>query len=182
MAEFATRATGNAGLTLGIIGTAGWLLNGGAGNLFGNVFGRNCGNGQSELVSAYQAMAANLAAEKYADGVGIEIYKELISQSNRNDDRLSRFSNELAQGIINLDKKVAAMEAAQPLLFEISKLKSEKYTDAHTCNKIEGELRLPYKEICYPPYPQVAVPVGNPYGYGYGYGYGCGCNSSTVVQ
>lgn len=179
MAEFASRGVGNAGLTLGIIGTAGWLLNGGLGNgLLGGLMNRGTyGIGQAEMVSAYQAMAANLAAEKYADNVGIEIYKEIISQSNKADQKITDFASQLAQGIINLDKKVAAMEATQPLLQEISMLKSERYTDAATCNKVEGELRLPYREICYPPYPQVAVPVSNPY---YGYGYGCG--STTVVQ
>ena len=177
MAEFASKVVGNAGLTLGIIGTAGWLLgNGGCGNgLFGGLFGRgNCGNGQAELVSAYQAAAANLAAEKYADNVGIELYKEIIAQSNRADQRLGEYSNQLAQGIINLDKKVAMLEATQPLVAEITKLKSERYTDERTWNKVEGEIRLPYKEICYPPYPQVAVPVGSPCGFNYG--------ASTVVQ
>ena len=35
MAEFANRGVANAGLTTGIIGTAGWLLNGGLGNILG---------------------------------------------------------------------------------------------------------------------------------------------------
>ena len=45
MAEFATRGVGNAALTTGIIGTAGWALNGGLGNLLGGVFGNGCNNG-----------------------------------------------------------------------------------------------------------------------------------------
>ena len=179
MAEFASRGIGNAGLTLGIIGTAGWLLGNGNcnGGLLGGLFGRgNCGIGQAELVSAYQATAANLAAENYADNVGIELYREIISQSNNNDRKLADYSSKLAQGIIDLDKKVSAIEATQPLLAEIAALKSERYTDARTWNKVEGEIRLPYKEICYPPYPQVAVP--SPY-FGYG-SYNCGSN--TIVQ
>lgn len=177
MAEFASKGVGNAGLTLGIIGTAGWLLRGsGCGNgLLGGLFGGGNCNGQSELVSAYQAAAANLEAEKYADNVGIELYREIISQSNRADQRLGEYANQLAQGIINLDKKVAAIEATQPLLAEISALKSERYTDSRTWNKVDGEIRLPYREICYPPYPQVAVPMNNPFGFG------CG-SSTTVVQ
>lgn len=35
MAEFASKGVANAGLTTGIIGTAGWLLNGGLGNVLG---------------------------------------------------------------------------------------------------------------------------------------------------
>ena len=33
--EYASKATGGTALGLGIAGTAGWLLNGGLGNLFG---------------------------------------------------------------------------------------------------------------------------------------------------
>lgn len=86
MAEFASKGVGNAGLTLGIIGTAGWLLRGsGCGNgLLGGLFGGGNCNGQSELVSAYQAAAANLAAEKYADNISsnlTEDEKKLIEKS-----------------------------------------------------------------------------------------------------
>ena len=35
--EYASKATGGTALGLGIAGTAGWLLNGGLGNLFGGV-------------------------------------------------------------------------------------------------------------------------------------------------
>lgn len=45
MAEFATRGVGNAALTTGIIGTAGWALNGGLSNLLGGIMGNGCNNG-----------------------------------------------------------------------------------------------------------------------------------------
>ena len=41
MAEFASKGVGTAGLTTGIIGTAGWLLNGGLGNILGGIGGNN---------------------------------------------------------------------------------------------------------------------------------------------
>ena len=37
--EYASKATGGTALGLGIAGTAGWLLNGGLGNLFGGLGG-----------------------------------------------------------------------------------------------------------------------------------------------
>lgn len=66
MGEFSSRAVGNAALTTGIIGTAGWALNGGLGNLLGGMGNRNCGcgNGMSygmpvcsedQLVNRYEA-------------------------------------------------------------------------------------------------------------------------------
>lgn len=52
MAEFATRGVGNAALTTGIIGSAGWVLNGGLANLFGG--GRMC-NSEDMPVNRYEA-------------------------------------------------------------------------------------------------------------------------------
>lgn len=56
MAEFASRGVGNAALTTGIIGTAGWALNGGLHNLLGGVLGNGNNNAATEM-----AMAAMLA-------------------------------------------------------------------------------------------------------------------------
>lgn len=50
MAEFASKGVGTAGLTTGIIGSAGWLLNGGLGNILG---GGNCCEG-SMPVNRYE--------------------------------------------------------------------------------------------------------------------------------
>lgn len=60
MAEFASRGIGNAALTTGIIGTAGWALNGGLQNLLGGVLGNNCNNNGSDatMAAAVAAMAA----------------------------------------------------------------------------------------------------------------------------
>ena len=50
MGEFASRGVGTAGLTTGIIGTAGWLLNGGLGGLLG---------GNAAAVACSDNMAVN---------------------------------------------------------------------------------------------------------------------------
>ena len=71
MAEFASKGVATAGLTTGIIGTAGWLLNGGLGNLLGGLGGNNaalvgamaCSDNQP--VSRYEMKMENeLAAER----------------------------------------------------------------------------------------------------------------------
>jgi hypothetical protein len=88
MAEFATNAKANAGLTTGIIGsvgTAGWLLNGGLGNLL-----RGCGNqnyvcSENMAVNRYELAKEQEIAELktknsllestiYTDKKSLEIY------------------------------------------------------------------------------------------------------------
>lgn len=65
MAEFASRGVGNAALTTGIIGSAGWLLNGGLGNILGGVMGGNgyCVPSESMPVNRYEAAQSARIAE-----------------------------------------------------------------------------------------------------------------------
>ena len=87
MAEFASKGVANAGLTTGIIGSAGWLLNGGLNNILGGA--RNvgaCGCNEDHLVNRYeaqqQARIAELETEvklrdanTYTDQKLIEVYR-----------------------------------------------------------------------------------------------------------
>jgi hypothetical protein len=94
-----SQGVAGAGLGLGIAGTAGWLLNGGFGNLFGN----NNANMQchdTREISALQSKIAKLESEKYTDGVGTGVYAEL-----------NKKYVELAQFIAALDKQTAVAEA-----------------------------------------------------------------------
>ena len=61
MAEFASKGVGTAGLTTGIIGSAGWLLNGGLGNILGG--GNNCVCSDNMLVNRYEAGQSAKIAE-----------------------------------------------------------------------------------------------------------------------
>lgn len=89
MAEYASRGVANAGLTTGIIGTAGWLLNGGLGGIFG---GNNCCSDntpvnryeldQSMALASKDGEIALLKADKYTDKKIIEAYKDLVGQLN----------------------------------------------------------------------------------------------------
>lgn len=104
MGEFASKGvagaglgTGIAGLSLGVLNSAGGLLGGGWGNGWGrNGWGNGygcgwngygaCGAGQafdmevSNALACRDAEIAQLKAEKYADGVGLEIYKYFDGQ------------------------------------------------------------------------------------------------------
>lgn len=55
--EYASKATGGTALGLGIAGTAGWLLNGGLGNLFGGL------GGNGVVAPAVAGIAAGMAAK-----------------------------------------------------------------------------------------------------------------------
>ena len=85
MAEFASKGVAEAGLGLGIAGTALGLLNGGAGltGLFGGN-SRNVGEGfvtekEQFYINEMNKKDAELSqqrSERYADNIGIETYKE----------------------------------------------------------------------------------------------------------
>lgn len=106
MAEFATRGVGNAALTTGIIGTAGWALNGGLSNLLGGIMGGNgCNNGwnngcnggfvpmcnenmpvnryelaQESKIADLQSQIALRDANTYGDQKMLELYKYFDGQ------------------------------------------------------------------------------------------------------
>lgn len=96
MAEFATRAIGNAGLTTGIIGSALGVLNGGLGNILG---GNMNVSGDNAAVSRYEAKQSARIAELegevkfrdstiYTDGKLLDLYKYFNGEIKRVDGKL----------------------------------------------------------------------------------------------
>jgi len=123
MAEYATNGKANAGLALGIIGTALGALNwgnvGDTTNLFGNrTSGGTCGYCQSfeGKVSELQSKVAKLEAEKYADQVGIEVYKAGVANYKELDEKINKNLEKVYGFVIDLDKKTALN--AQALSYE----------------------------------------------------------------
>lgn len=83
MAEFASKGVGTAGLTTGIIGSAGWLLNGGLGNIFGGGIG-NCSDnipvnryeaGQSARIAELETEVKLRDANIYTDSKLLDLFK-----------------------------------------------------------------------------------------------------------
>ena len=73
--EYASKATGGTALGLGIAGTAGWLLNGGLGNIFG-------GLGSNGVVApAVAGLAAGMASPKCGDDANVSRYELNQTQS-----------------------------------------------------------------------------------------------------
>ena len=100
-----------AGLTLGIIGTGLAVLeNGGFGNgLFGT------GKKASEL----EAQLAELKAMRYTDGIGIDLYKNIVATANAEDAKIAAVQTQLYDWIIKLDKETALNKQATEYQFTI---------------------------------------------------------------
>lgn len=95
-----------AGLTLGIIGTGLAALN--QNGVLGGLFG---GGTSSEV--------AELKSMRYTDQIGIDLYKNIIAQSNREDEKLLAAQRDIYGWIINLDKNVALNKQASDYQFTI---------------------------------------------------------------
>lgn len=103
MAEFASRATGNAGLTTGIIGTALGALNSGilgGGGLFGGGCRENTVVSRYELglqqtIAEQGSKIRLLEADKYTDGKMLEMYAYIDGKMRGISDKLA------AQDVIN---------------------------------------------------------------------------------
>lgn len=174
MAEYASNAKGNAGLTTGIIGTslAGLLAlggNNGNGGFLSGLFGGN--NNCNSQISALQADNARLGSELYANQVGTEVYAAAVQMSKADDAKINANYKELAQAIASLDKQVGIIQATQPLYFQLGQCASERYTDAATKYLVPGKVVLPTSAMCvesmgtwlqnteYTPIPKVTTPA-----------------------
>lgn len=115
--EYASNGKANAGLTLGIIGTALsgllWANGGGNGNGLGSILGGNGGTTrQQNLVSGLESQVAELKAMRYTDQVGLDLYRNIITQSNVEDAKINANMKEVMSYIVDLSKEVALNKQA----------------------------------------------------------------------
>ena len=97
MAEFASKGVANAGLTTGIIGTAGWLLNGG----LGNILGGGAGCAENTLVNRYElTLNQELAAKDARIG--------LLEADKYTDQKLADFADRVSARFRNVEAQIAA--------------------------------------------------------------------------
>lgn len=158
--EVASKGVAGTALGLGIAGTVG-LLNqwaNGGGLLGGGFFnGRgNCVNIHSDLdtreISKLESKIAKLESERYTDGVGIELYREIIKESNANDAKIQANFIELSKAVAALDKQIAVdkQQTIDNFAFlnnEIHNTKKEImcYVNA---TFVPGKLVMPLDNIC----------------------------------
>lgn len=128
-------------------------------------------------MQADQALAAKSSADKF------ELYKMSNDADNFLDNKFTKITyegriddlkeksamfNTLASRISELEKAQAKTETALPLMFELTKVKAEKYTDDCCCaskvnllntanglqrqidHKIDGQLKYAYSDLCAP--------------------------------
>ena len=95
----------------------GWRRNG-CGNGCNNNCGNNCGCSENNYVNRYELQQSERAekleselakekAERYADSVGINTFKEVVNYFEKNMERRDRLSADLAAAVANLDKESA---------------------------------------------------------------------------
>lgn len=185
MSEYASNGKANAGLALGIIGTALGAINwsgygnGGCGFGFNNY--RNvrdtdhyCQSFDGKI-SELESRLATVTAEKYADEVGIEVYKAGVQNYNKLDEKINTNLEKLYSFVIDLDKKTALN--AQALQYEniitnnridclhdktgmqmafnrqLGELADASILSYVNSNFLPGTLKLPITSICPQPAP-----------------------------
>jgi hypothetical protein len=100
--EYSSRGVGNAGLTTGIIGTAGWLLNGGLGNILG---GGQAACNENMPVNRYEM---GLQQENARLRTEVELHKAEIYTDNkfeklndRYECRFNKIESQIAQQAVH---------------------------------------------------------------------------------
>lgn len=162
----ASQGVAGTALGLGIAGTLGFLNQLTGNNFGGGFFNRGIGVGPAIAAGAGAAMEcydtreigkleskiARLESERYTDGVGIDLYKAIISESNKNDDKINANYKELAQFVAALDKQIAVDKQAtvDNFAFLNNKIDTTKNEVLCYCNAtfVPGKLVMPLSSIC----------------------------------
>ena len=154
----ASQGLGVWGAVGGGLGTLALLTqNGGFGNIFGG------GNNDTRTISALESKIAKLESERYTDGIGIELYKEIIKESNANDNKIQANFIELSKAVADLDKR-AAVERQQTVdnfAFLNNKIDNCKQEVMCYVNAtfVPGKLVMPLDSICPPAQPATTTPT-----------------------
>lgn len=166
--EVASKGVAGTALGLGIAGTVGLLgqLANGAGWGGGFLGGRGCAapmmteavaTADTREMGKLEAKIAKLEGERYTDGVGIELYKEIVATSNKNDEKIQSNYVELAKAVAALDKQVAVdkQSITDNFAFLNNKICDTKREVINYCNAtfVPGKLVMPLTSVCPEPMP-----------------------------
>ena len=154
----ASQGLGVWGAVGGGLGTLALLTqNGGFGNIFGG------GNNDTRTISALESKIAKLESERYTDGIGIELYKEIIKESNANDNKIQANFIELSKAVADLDKRVAVERQQTIDNFAFLNNKIDNCKQEVMCyvngNFVPGKLVMPLDSICPPAQPKTTTPT-----------------------
>lgn len=169
--EVASKGVAGTALGLGIAGTVGLLgqLANGAGWGGGFLGGRGYAAPMAAMateavattdtreIGKLESKIAKLEGERYTDGVGIELYKEIIATSNKNDEKIQSNYVELAKAVAALDKQVAVdkQSITDNFAFLNNKICDTKREVINYCNAtfVPGKLVMPLTSVCPEPMP-----------------------------
>lgn len=166
--EVASKGVAGTALGLGIAGTVGLLgqLANGAGWGGGFLGGRGCAapmvaeavaTTDTREIGKLESKIAKLEGERYTDGVGIELYKEIVATSNKNDEKIQSNYVELAKAVAALDKQVAVdkQSITDNFAFLNNKICDTKREVINYCNAtfVPGKLVMPLISVCPEPMP-----------------------------
>lgn len=145
MTEYASKGVAGSGLGLGIAGTALGLLNANGGGILGGLFG---GNVAQTYTDQLQAKIAELTAEKYANCVGIEVYKAAAERDAKQNSRFEELAREIAdmrvrEAVVNGKIDTVAMTAQQGIAANSMGIAALK----HTVDSITA-LHVPASVVC----------------------------------
>lgn len=166
--EYASKGVAGTGLGLGIAGTALGILNGSnnGNGLLGGLFGGNCNNtntlaglGAVAELGKKDSEIAQLKAEKYADGVGINTFKEVLGLFEKKDEKYATlFENlnkeavdnrvRLAQLGCEIDKVKTNLEGAIALEAERRAAGDQNLYCYVNATFVPGKLVMPLDSLC----------------------------------
>lgn len=163
----ASAGVGGTALGIGIGALSLALLRGNGCGLLNNLFGGNgwgcgCGNGyglaevagfhDDRVISALESALAREKAERYADNIGIEVYKEAIGLSNVNDQRIRDNYKELAQAVAQLDKEAAVNRVNSDWQYKVTNERIDCAFNNLKCyvdgTFVPGILKMPADSVC----------------------------------
>lgn len=147
MAEFATNAKGNLGVTLGAIGTGLSVLNGGLGNLLGGI-GGGMYSADNAAVNRYELNLVNgiasrdaeiglLKADKYTDKKLLELTNQVYADFRRVGDRIDsiedKFNKADKESAVFAATATATMSCMQQSIAQLQSLTKLVVPNASVC-------------------------------------------------
>jgi len=106
----------------------------------------------TRVIGELESKIAKLESERYTDGVGIELYREIISTSNKNDEKIQENYNSLAKTVAELDKQIAVDKQAtlDNFAYLNNQISNSKQEVLAYCNAtfVPGQLVMPLSSIC----------------------------------
>lgn len=154
--EYASKGVAGAGLGTGIAGLTLGVLNGAnnGNGLLGGLFGGNCngagiaGMGAMAAISAKDAEIGQLKAEKYADAVGINTFKEVMSAFDKRDDRYAVLFKDLNTEAVNNRLELCELKGAIKLEAERREAGDRNLYNYVNATFVPGKLVMPLDALC----------------------------------